>query len=428
MRCRSRGHRLSSVGACLMLLAACANSSPEAPGQQPVSPTIPLSATGSIAPTPPIDFAGWRNQFRQEALAAGIPADVFDRAFAGIEPDPAIIRADQSQPEFTRPVWEYLESALSPQRLAAGRRMLAQHADILSRIEQRYGVDRHILVAIWGLESNFGNNMGDRLVVRSLATLAFEGRRPAFAHTQLIEALDILRRGDVATKELVGSWAGAMGQTQFIPSTYNSFAVDFDGDGRRDIWASAADALASAANYLRESKWQTGHRWGMEVRLPESFDYALADMSTRKTVAEWERLGVSEALGDAFTTSLSANPATLLLPAGHKGPAFLIMNNFRSILRYNNSSSYALAIGLMSERLQGAGEIQASWPTNDAPLSRSERMELQERLEAGGFEPGGVDGIIGANTRQAIRRLQQSLGLPADGYPTVELLKTLRQN
>lgn len=418
-----RGRSLSVAGISLMLLAACANSSPEASGQpsaQPEAATIEASAA-------PLDFAAWRAQFRETAIAAGVSADVFDRAFANVlEPDAAVIRADQSQPEFTRPVWEYLDGALSPQRVSTGRRLLAQHADTLAAIETRYGVDRNILVAIWGLESNFGSNMGDRSVIRSLATLAYEGRRPSFAHTQLIEALTILQRGDITPDAMVGSWAGAMGQTQFIPSTYNSYAVDFDGNGRRDIWASSADALASAANYLSASNWQSGQRWGMEVRLGEGFDYAMADMAVRKSVAEWRDLGIRKVNGNALDARLDNQSATLLLPAGHRGPAFLVLNNFRSILRYNNSTSYALAIGLLAERLQGGGQIVASWPTSDKPLSRSERFELQELLEKRGYEPGGVDGIIGANTRQAIRRFQLGQGWPADGYPTHALLEQLR--
>lgn len=422
LRCPHRGS-LTLVGASLMLLASCANSQPDAPAATEAAATP--SADQMVEA--PRDFQSWRNQFRQTALASGVSAEIFDRAFASvIEPDAAVIRADQSQPEFTRPVWEYLDGALSPQRVSNGRRLLAQHADLLAAIEQRYGVDRHTLVAIWGLESNFGSNMGDRSVIRSLATLAYEGRRPSFAHTQLIEALTILQRGDITPEAMVGSWAGAMGQTQFIPSTYNSYAVDFDGNGRRDIWASSADALASAANYLSASSWQSGQRWGMEARLGQGFDYALADMSVRKPVSEWRELGVRDAQGNALDPRLDSESATLLLPAGHRGPAFLVFNNFRSILRYNNSTSYALAIALLSERLQGHGQIIAAWPTTDKPLSRSERFELQELLEARGYEPGGVDGIIGANTRQAIRRFQMTQGWPADGYPTHALLEKLR--
>jgi len=368
-----------------------------------------------------LSFSQWREQFRAEALAAGISAATFDQAFAGVQPDPAVIEADRSQPEFTRPVWQYLEGAISPQRVRSGRRLLSEHATTLDQIEARYGVDRETLVAVWGLESSFGQIMGDKSVIRSLATLAHEGRRPAFAKSQLIAALEILQHGDVEPQRMRGSWAGAMGQTQFIPTTYNTHAVDFDGDGKRDIWNSSADALASAAHYLQASGWKQGKAWGFEVELPEGFDYALADTEIRKPLAEWRRLGLRNLPGDQEEAS-----ASLLLPAGHRGPAFLIMDNFRAILRYNNSSAYALAIGLLAENFQGKGEVSGSWPRGEQPLSRSERLELQERLVAQGFDPGTPDGIIGANTRKAIRGFQQRLGWPADGHPTQELLGRLR--
>lgn len=407
---------LVAVATGLLVLTACAESRLEA-SVQPGSNAQQLSQ--------PRSFSQWQQDFRQQALAAGIEAALLNEAFRDIQPDPAVLKADQSQPEFSRPVWSYLEGAVSPQRQASGRVMLNRHATVLQQLEARYGVDRHILVAIWGLESNFGSNMGDRSVIRSLATLAYQGRRSEFAQTQLLAALEILQRGDTTAANMTGSWAGAMGQTQFIPTTYNDYAVDFDGNGKRDIWHSEADALASAANYLRASSWQPGKPWGMEVRLPEAFDYALADMSIRKSMNEWRELGVTDARG----RSLDSHPqeqATLILPAGYRGPAFLVMNNFRSILRYNNSTSYALAISLLAERFQGRGQIQAGWPTDDDPLSRSERLELQEHLQAQGFEPGAADGIIGANTRQAIRQFQIALGWPADGYPDRQLLKALR--
>lgn len=423
VRHASTGRCLTIAGLSVLLLAACGNSTTQASNQPTVAITAPMVPEQAEKPA---TFDVWRSNFRREALDAGVPAELFDRVFRGMEPDPAIIRADQSQPEFTRPVWEYLDGALSSQRIANGRRLLAQHEQTLSTIEQRYGVDRHILVAIWGLESNFGSNMGDRHVIRSLATLAFEGRRPSFAHAQLLAALDILQHGDIDPDRMLGSWAGAMGQTQFIPTTYNSYAVDFDGNGKRDIWNSAADALASAANYLNASNWQPGQPWGVEVRLGQGFDYSLADMSVRKPVTEWSSLGVNDANGRPLNPAMADQNASLILPAGHRGPAFLVFNNFRSILRYNNSTSYALAIGLLAERFQGHGQIQATWPKDDKPLSRTERHELQQLLQNKGFEPGGVDGIIGANTREAIRRFQQSLGLPADGYATVALLEKLR--
>lgn len=410
--------RVLVVTISLLALSAC--------GENRLEASVKSGSSSASVVNEERSFSQWRDEFRDQALAAGIEAATFDRAFQDVEPDPAILKADGSQPEFVRPVWEYLNGALSAQRQATGRVMLARHASVLQRIEERYGVDRHILVAIWGLESNFGSNMGNRSVIRSLATLAHQGRRVNFAQTQLLAALDILQRGDTTVDNLTGSWAGAMGQTQFIPTTYNDYAVDFDGNGKRDIWHTEADALASAANYLRASNWESGAPWGMEVRVADGFDYALADMSIRKPLTEWSALGVTDAFGRPLADNAHTN-TTLILPAGHRGPAFLIMNNFRSILRYNNSTSYALAISLLAERLQGEGQIHATWPTDDKPLSRTERLELQERLESHGYEPGSVDGIIGANTRQAIRRLQMALGWPADGYPDQQLLKVLRQ-
>lgn len=417
LRSRALCRTLAIVAASMLVSSACASD------RTPSRLQADLSAAAEHHAS--ISFSQWQTEFREQALAAGIRPDTFDKAFAGVSPDPAVLKADQSQPEFTRPVWEYLDGALSNQRQATGRVMLGRHAAMLQQIEARYGVDRHILVAIWGLESNFGSNMGERSVIRSLATLAHQGRRSSFAQTQLLAALEILQRGDINVTGMTGSWAGAMGQTQFIPTTYNDYAVDFDGNGKRDIWHSEADALASAANYLKQSNWQPGASWGTEVRLTDGFDYSLADMSIRKSLSDWAELGVTDARGRALATHAS-DTATLILPAGHRGPAFLINNNFRSILRYNNSTSYALAIGLLSERFQGQGQIHASWPTADKPLSRSERLELQELLETRGFEPGSVDGIIGANTRQAIRQLQIALGWPADGYADHQLLQVLR--
>ncbi|CAD5107624.1 lytic murein transglycosylase [Zestomonas carbonaria] len=417
----------------LGLLSACASDTAEAPTPAPSTPPAPTKqatvtpASQSIVQQPSsLSFADWRDQLRREALAAGIDAKLFDRAFAGVTPDPKVIAADRSQPEFTRPVWEYLDSAVSPARLERGRRLLGEHRATLDSIQQRYGVSKEVLVAVWGMESAFGSHIGDYNVIRSLATLAYEGRRQAFWREQLLAALQILQHGDIAPERLVGSWAGAMGQTQFIPTTYNQHAVDFDGDGRRDLWNSSADALASAAHYLGNSGWQPGQPWGFEVRLPEGFDYGLADPDERRSLAQWAALGVKPVKANANAPADAS--AALLLPAGHRGPAFLVLNNFRSILRYNNSTSYALAIGLLADGLAtGSSQLQGSWPRSDRQLGRSERVELQELLAQRGFSPGAADGIIGANTRKAIRGFQQQLGWPADGYPNAALLEALRR-
>jgi membrane-bound lytic murein transglycosylase B len=382
---------------------------------------------GNFEIQPAMTFSEWQSQFRAQALSAGVRPEVFDNAFAGITPDMSVVKADRSQPEFSRPVWEYLDGAMSAVRMRKGQALLNQYADALSAIEQRYGVDRQALVAVWGMESSFGQFQGTQSVIRSLATLAYEGRRPQFAQDQLIAALQIIQHGDIDALSMLGSWAGAMGQTQFIPTTYNTHAVDFDGDGRRDIWNSPSDALASTAHYLQSSGWQKGQPWGFEVQLAQGFDYALADASTRKSISEWQQLGLKLPNGSALPGNLQQQQAALLLPAGYKGPAFLVMDNFRAILKYNNSSSYALAIGLLSERFNGGGYVQGSWPRGDRPLSRTERIELQTLLSARQYDAGAPDGIIGANTRKAIRSAQQSFGWPADGYPTQELLEQLRK-
>lgn len=423
------------VAASVVLLVACAEK-PTAADAQPlqtapvvtapaiVPPLVPTGDDLAIAPTQ--TFAQWQAGFRKEALAAGIRDDLFDRAFIGVSPDMSVIKADRSQPEFTRPVWEYLDGALSPLRVNKGKSLIQQNAQVLQSIEQRYGVDREALVAVWGMESNFGQFQGSKSVINSLATLAYEGRRPGFAHAQLIAALQILQQGDITPEKMLGSWAGAMGQTQFIPTTYNTHAVDFDGDGRRDIWGSSTDALASTAHYLQSSGWQRGQPWGVEVSLNQGFDYTLADGTIRKPVSEWMRLGVSEYGGLPIAADDKQLSASLLLPAGHRGPAFLIFDNFRAILKYNNSSSYALAVGLLSKRFTGAGLVYSQWPKEDLPLSRSERIELQTLLGKHNYDAGNPDGIIGANTRKAIRSAQQSFGWPADGYPTQQLLEALR--
>ncbi len=419
----------------LALLVACAEK-PTAADAQPlqtvpvptapavVAPVVPTGDNLEIQPTQ--TFEQWQASFRKDALAAGVSPSLFDRAFAGVTPDMSVIRADRSQPEFSRPVWEYLDGALSALRVRRGQALLEQYADTLGAIEQRYGVDRQALVSVWGMESNFGSFQGDKSVIRSLATLAYEGRRPGFAHAQLLAALQILQQGDIAPEKMLGSWAGAMGQTQFIPTTYNTHAVDFDGDGRRDIWGSPADALASTAHYLQSSGWQKGQPWGFEVEVPSSFNYSLADGAIRKTVAEWTQLGVKLPNGASVPAGSEQLSAALLLPAGYRGPAFLILDNFRAVLKYNNSSSYALAVNLLSQRFSGGGRINGQWPKDDLPLSRSERIELQNLLSTHNYDAGNPDGIIGANTRKAIRAAQQSFGWPADGYPTHKLLDALR--
>lgn len=422
----SRLPRLSFAGLPLLPLFALAAlaltgcAADAAPGAR-----LPLAPPHSAADEP--EFADWLTAFRDDALKAGISGATFDRSMRGLRPDEEVIAANESQPEFTRPVWEYLEGALSETRVARGKALLAENDALLGRIEQRYGVDRHVLVAIWGLESNFGSFQGTKSVVRSLATLGYKGRRMEYGRTQLIAALQIIQSGDIEPEKMTGSWAGAMGQTQFIPTTYNSHAVDFDGNGKRDIWNSHADALASAAHYLSQSGWKTGGSWGYEVRLPQGFDYASADMSVSRTVGEWAAAGVARMDGRPFPGGETGERASIFLPAGHRGPAFIVLNNFRAVLAYNASTSYSLAVHLLADRFRDKGQIVAGWPRDERPLGRQERHDLQQLLSDRGYDTGGVDGIIGFNTRKAIREYQQSIGMPPDGYPTLELLSRLRR-
>lgn len=421
-----RGLSHSATALFLLLLTACAEVPAQPLADVPaITTTAPASPTANVVtpPSPLLNFTEWRMLLRSDAIAAGIDAELFDRTFAGITLDPRVVTSDSSQPEFTRPVWEYIDGAVSVSRVAQGRLLKAQHRPTLKAIRSTYAVDHEVLIAIWGMESNFGSNIGSHSVIRSLATLAYDGRRQVFWRSQLLAALQILQAGDAPPQGLIGSWAGAMGQTQFMPTTFNQHAVDFDGDGRRDLWSSTPDALASAAHYLQASGWENGQPWGFEVNLPQGFDYAMADPEVRRSLIQWRELGVKPTRAiDANDTSL----ATLFLPAGHRGPAFLLLNNFRSILRYNNSTAYALAIGLLSDALDGNPGVQAAWPRNDRQLGRSERIELQELLANKGYEPGPADGIIGANTRKAVRAFQQSQGQPADGYPSHQLLEQLR--
>ncbi|MCK9237402.1 MAG: lytic murein transglycosylase [Thiopseudomonas sp.] len=392
-------------------------------------PSYVSAATSAESSTSVVkaSFSDWQLDFKKKALKQGISLPVLERAFSQMTPDPSIIKSDENQPEHVRPVWQYLESAISSWRVARGKALLAEHRRTLDAIENEYQVDRHVLVAIWGLESNFGQQMGDKNIVRSLATLAFQGRRAEFWEQQLIAALRIIQSGDIAPENMRGSWAGAMGQTQFMPTTFLEHAVDFDGDGRRDIWLSTADALASAANYLKRSGWQTEQTWGYEVKLPTLFEYDGADGYQQKTVQEWFNLGVSLRKEKALSKEELSMPASIFLPAGYRGPAFIQLDNFRSILKYNQATSYALAVGLLANSLEGELFSLHRWPQDEVPLTRTERVELQNLLNQLGLAVGKADGIIGANSRKAIREFQLNHDQPADGYPSARLLEKVRE-
>ena len=414
-------------------LAVAVAASGCAGANSPLETSAPPLARANADNTPPMarslspqpaGFTAWRDGFRARALQQGISSQVFDAAFQGVGLNSEVIRLDSRQAEFTKPIWEYLESAASPDRVASGR---AQHARLdgtLAAIEARYGVDGEAVLAIWGMESNYGGHRGSIPVVESLATLAYEGRRRSFAEEQLMAALRILQSGDVAPQNMVGSWAGAMGHTQFIPTSYLSYAVDFTGDGRRDIWSDdPTDALASAANYLAKSGWQRGRPWGVEVRLPQGFNYGSADQSNIRPVADWRGRGVTAVDGSSLPDH---GPAAIVAPAGARGPAFAVYRNFFVIKRYNNATSYAMGVGHLGDRIAGGGPFQGAWPRGERELSRTEKIELQERLTARGYPTGKTDGVIGPDTIAAIRAYQSREGLTPDGFATTTLLARLR--
>jgi len=369
-------------------------------------------------------FARWLKSFRADAAAQGISQKTLDAALSGLTPDPEILEAQNNQAEFVKPIWDYLGSAVSQARIRKGRAQLRRYADQFAAVEEKYGVDRHYLAAIWGMETSYGSFMGNKSVIRSLATLAYTGDRTSFGRNQLLAALKILDNGDIDVANMEGSWAGAMGHTQFIPTTYLDYAVDFTGDGTRDIWRAISDALASTANFLTEKGWNPGETWGYEVTLPDGFNYELADGRTRRTLADWTEFGIERPGGKPFPRP--SDPARLIVPAGADGPAFLLINNFYVIKRYNNATAYALAVGHLADRLMGFGPIVQSWPTDEQPLARSERKELQQLLADMGFLRGKIDGIVGPNTKAAVRAFQRSRDMVPDGFPTKRLLEQMR--
>lgn len=410
--------------ACLVL-AGC-SSVPQGPPKDAALSTANADATRASSEAARHDqaFAAWIANFSVRASAAGIDSATLHLAFDGVRFIPRVVELDRTQPEFTRAVWDYLDGAVSVQRVSRGQEKLQTLRPGIDTVAARYGVPAEILVAIWGIESNFGSNMGDIPTIDALATLGFEGRREAWASSQLLAALKILQNHDIARTQMLGSWAGAMGQTQFLPSVYLAYAVDADGDGRRDIWGSEADVMASTANFLANSGWQANQPWSIEVSLPSGFDYALADAKLRQPSAAWHDLGVQTV---NHTPLPPLADSSILLPAGALGPAFLVGPNFRTILRYNNATSYALAVSVLAQRIAGGPTVQATWPRYQQALTRSQLRELQTVLNAQGFDCGTPDGVMGPATQQGLRQYQRSAGLPVDGYPTLELLRGANQ-
>jgi membrane-bound lytic murein transglycosylase B len=357
--------------------------------------------------------------------AAGISRSLFDAAFAGIkDPDPAVLKLAQTQPEFTSTTSAYLEKAVTPIRIDTGKQMKAQEATLLSAIEKKYGVDRHILLGIWGMESNFGKDEGSMSVMRSLSTLIYAGRKKDYAREQLIAAFRILQKGARTPDNFKGSWAAAMGHTQFIPTSYLSYAVDWTGDGKKDIWGSKEDALASTANYLAKAGWKSDRPWGWEVSLPKGFNKALIGRTKWRPVSEWIKLGITPASGGSFKATQA--DAFVMIPQGIDGPAFLVTKNFMAIMDYNLSHSYALAVGHLGDRIRGGGPFVGSWPEINVDLTFAQRVDLQKRLSRMGFETGGSDGRFGARTYEAIIAYQKSIGLPLDGKPSLKLLERMQ--
>jgi membrane-bound lytic murein transglycosylase B len=369
-------------------------------------------------------FAAWVAGFRPRALAAGITGQTFDDAFRDARFDPAVVEKDRNQSEFTKAIWDYLDSAVSDERVENGQAALRANLDLLDRIEATYGVDKEVVVAVWGLESAYGTYRGTYPLIGTLATLACDGRRGAFFEGQLLAALTIVQNGDVDAAAMTGSWAGAMGHTQFIPTSYLAHAVDFTGDGRRDIWSDdPADALASTAAYLADAGWQAGRPWGIEVTLPPGFEYGETGERVKRPVDGWQALGVRSVDGGPLPDH---GPASVLLPAGARGAAFLIFANFQVIEKYNSADAYVIGIGHLADRIAGAPPFRAAWPRQDRVLSFDERVELQQRLAAAGFDPGAADGKIGPNTIAAVRAFQRSIGAVPDGYASLEILQKLR--
>ena len=410
--------RTVTFGLAAIALAACGG-----PRISPAGYRQPDAPDPGMIPVPNAGFDAWVAAFRGRAQGRGISTGTLDTAFRGAGFLPGVVERDRNQTEFTRTLEDYLAIAASDERIALGRQMLRQHAGLLSEIESRFGVEPQVVTAVWGLESFYGTRRGNVQVISALSTLAFDGRRGAFFESQLIAALRILQNGDTAPANMTGSWAGAMGHTQFIPTTYLAYAVDFRGDGRRDIWSDdPTDALASAANYLSRSGWRRGQPWGVEVQLPQGFSGPLGRGTTRSP-STWAAAGVRDMNGRAVPDH---GAASIIQPQGANGPAFMTFRNFTVLTRYNNSTNYVIGVGHLSDRLAGGPPIRGSFPPDAQGMTIGDRRELQTRLTAAGFDTQGADGVIGNNTRAAITSYQQSAGLAVTGEPSRELLARLR--
>ena len=414
----SRRVFLSGLG--LMGLSACVGGG----SARTFVPGASAPAPGML-PVPNAGYDAWVANFRARAASRGIAQGTIDSAFRGAGFLPGVIERDRNQTEFKRTLEDYLSIAASDERMSKGRAALARNTATLRAIDARYGVEPQVVVAVWGLESFFGERQGDIPVISALSTLAYEGRRGEFFESQLMAALRILQNGDISADRMTGSWAGAMGHTQFIPTSYLEYAVDFTGDGRRDIWADdPTDALASTAAYLSRAGWRRGQPWGVEVQLPAGFNTGITGRGKGRSVAAWSDLGVRAATGGRVPDH---GAASILIPDGPRGPAFMVFNNFNAIARYNNAINYVIGVGHLSDRLAGGGAIRGNFPPDAAGMSKTDRQDMQARLTQAGFDTEGSDGVIGPKTRSAIEGFQRARGLPVTGEPSMELLVLLRR-
>jgi lytic murein transglycosylase len=391
-----------------------------------LAPTI-LALAALAAATPAsaqADFGSCLASLRSQAAAKGVSGQAFDVATRGVTPDLSILELMNNQPEFKTAIWDYLSALVDEERVQDGRNAMRQWGQALAAAEARFGVDRHAIAGVWGVESNFGKDIGGRPLVQSLSTLACYGpRRREYFTGELMATLKIVQDGDINPANLRGSWAGAFGHTQFMPSTFQRLAVDGDGDGRRDIMASVPDAVHSTANFLKKAGWVNGLPWGYEVRLPANFNAGLAGRKNKKPLGTWAAMGVTRVDGRPLSGSYAAG---IIIPAGINGPAFLVTKNFDAVYSYNAAESYGLAIALLGDRLKGLPGIQTAWPTDDPPLSRAQRRELQQLLTARGYDVGEPDGRIGSKTREAIKDVERRIGLEPRGRPGGKVLEALR--
>ena len=392
----------------------------------------PVTTTSTPSSTPVFsaqnNFQQCIANLRSQAISSGVSGSSYDRYTQNLTPDYSVIEKLNYQPEFSTPIWDYLSGLVDEERVQLGRQKLAQHREVLNRVAAAYGVPAETVVAVWGVESNFGDIAGSYPLLQALGTLSCEGRRQSYFRGEFFTTMRILQRGDLTEQQMKGSWAGAFGHTQFMPSTYEELAVDFDGDGRRDLVSSTTDALASTANFLKKRGWQTGMPWGFEVRIPEGMSISDEGRRNKKSLSSWVSRGVVRADGSPLIQgNLSeSSSAGLMAPAGANGPVFLVFKNFDAIYSYNAAESYALAIAHLSDRLQGQGGFSKAWPTNDAGTSRAERREIQQFLLNKGYDIGAIDGLIGDKTRQAIRQEQNRLGLSPTGRAGQQILRAFR--